>query len=288
MLEFMRVFRETFMRRFWMFALSLALLPILVSAQSATPKSDAPIPRDQWAAKRISPPKPLHHVVADYPDDARIRKIEGMCLVSVTIDAGGVLENPRILHCTDPSFAKTSLDAAKQYRFKPAITHDGKPVAVTALLGVPYLRAGFPLVEDHLTGFPPERHWIKKRIGRAISKQVRSGFIPLEGGPSHPDSNGVYPLTREATPPKVIAFSDRGYGAMAFTREGNGACDILLTISVLGKASDPRVTHCERPELDGPAVASLLKSRYQPGIVDGKFVPMRGSMHLDYDEYPPK
>jgi hypothetical protein len=55
-----------------------------------------------------------------------------------------------------------------------------------------------------------------------------------------------------------------------------------------GKATDPQVTHCERPELEKPAVESLLKSQYEPGIVNGIEVPMRASIHLDYGDSPSK
>ena len=64
------------------------------------------------------------------------------------------------------------------------------------------------------------------------------------------------------------------------------ACDVLLTISEKGKASEPKVAHCNRPELEKPAVESLLKSDYKPGMVNGKAVPMRGSIHLNYGDAP--
>jgi hypothetical protein len=62
----------------------------------------------------------------------------------------------------------------------------------------------------------------------------------------------------------------------------------VLTISVKGKATDPHVTHCERPNLEKPAVESLLKSKYTPGSVNGVEVPMRVSIHLEYGGDTPK
>jgi hypothetical protein len=56
----------------------------------------------------------------------------------------------------------------------------------------------------------------------------------------------------------------------------------VLTISTKGKAADPQIKHCERPELEKPAVESLLNSEYKPGMVNGKAVPMRASLHLEY------
>jgi len=46
------------------------------------------------------------------------------------------------------------------------------------------------------------------------------------------------------------------------------------------------VIHCERSELEKPAVESLLKSPYKPGYVNGKPVPIRAMIHLYYDDDP--
>jgi hypothetical protein len=84
----------------------------------------------------------------------------------------------------------------------------------------------------------------------------------------------------------VIEFAEEGYAAMAFTHEGNSVCDVMITIDTKGQPSDPRVSHCERPELEKPAVESLLKSTYKPGYVKGKQVPIRATIHLYYGDDP--
>ena len=86
----------------------------------------------------------------------------------------------------------------------------------------------------------------------------------------------------------MAKFFDEGYGNTAFGSVGNNPCDIVLTISAKGKASDPVVTHCERPTLEKPAVESLLKSKYKPGSVNRKEVPIRASIHLEYGDVPAK
>jgi hypothetical protein len=62
----------------------------------------------------------------------------------------------------------------------------------------------------------------------------------------------------------------------------------MITISAAGKATDPKVTHCERPELEKPAVQSLLESKFKSGSVNGKPVPIRTTVHLEYYEAPVK
>jgi len=48
------------------------------------------------------------------------------------------------------------------------------------------------------------------------------------------------------------------------------------------------VTNCVRPALEKPAIESLLKSKYKPGMVNGNAVPMRASIHLEYGGDTPK
>jgi hypothetical protein len=260
------------MRQLSMIALGVALATGFVHAQQATPSADAPPLTRELIAKGITPPELLNKVEAEFSDEARSKHINGACFISLIVDAMGNPQNLRIIHCTDSSFEESSLDAVAKYRFRPATTQEGKPVPVKLSVEINY----------HLYSFPIERKSSKTQIDHEISKPIRYSFLPQRGGPSNPDSSGVYPLTRSVTGPRVIKFPDEGYGRIAFVHEGNSTCEIVLTISVKGKASDPQVTHCERPELEEPAVESLLKSEYTPGKVNGEAVPMRASLHLEY------
>ena len=266
------------MRHLLMIALAVTMATGLVNAQQATQTEDAPLPSNQLAAKNISPPKPLNQVEAEYSDDARLKRINGLCLISMIVDAQGNPQNARIIHCTDPVFQESSLDAVKKYRFSPAVTQEGKPVSVMISVEVNY----------RLSRFTFEHHSGRTGISREVSAPIHYAFIPQQGDASDPDSDGAYPFTRTVTGPQVIKFSDEGYGRVAFIHEGSSVCDVMLTIGVKGKASDPQVTHCERPELERPAVESLLKSEYKPGFVNGKEVPMRASIHLEYGDSPAK
>jgi hypothetical protein len=155
-----------------------------------------------------------------------------------------------------------------KYRFKPATTEEGDPVVYHESVVINYYR---PNCFDPAA---PIRHVFSTPPGVASSD---------------PGADGVYPLTKSVRPPDLTRFYDEGYGYAAFNSpEGNGSCDIALTISATGKASDPHVTRCERPELEKPAVDSLLKSKYKAGSVDGKAVPIRASIHLEYADIPPE
>lgn len=266
------------MQRFWMITLTLALMTGICHTQQTVQTTKAAVSTNELTSKEITPPALVNSVDPEYSDDARSKHINGLCMVSLIVDIQGNPQNVRIVHCTDSSFEQGSLDAVKQYRFKPAATQEGKPVPVTVNIQINY----------HLSKIPTRHHLSEKGINNEISAPIRYSIIPQRSGASEPDSDGVYPFTRSVTGPRVIKFSDEGYGRLGFVHEGNSVCDVVLTIDVKGKASDPQVTHCERPELEEPAIKSLHKSEYKPGFVNGKAVPMRASIHLEYGGVPPK
>jgi hypothetical protein len=129
-----------------------------------------------------------------------------------------------------------------------------------------------------------DRPMSKADYSRLIGTAIHPDFVATQGGQSEPGADRVYPLTRRATAPRVIQFSDRGYGEMAFVHEGSSACDLMITIDKGGHASNPGVLHCDRPELEKPAVDSLLNSHYKAGFVHGKEVPIRSMVHLYFGD----
>ncbi|MGB9406427.1 MAG: TonB family protein [Terracidiphilus sp.] len=255
------------MRCFWIIALFLTLVAINGKAQQTTPTADTPQPASYPAKEKINPPTVINNVAAEFSEEARQKRIGGVCLVSITVDTNGEPQDIKLVRCTDPSFEETSLDAAKQYRFKPATTLEGNPVAAKVFVEVAYHSYG---ASD--PGMP---------IRYTFSSPP--GITSSEAG-----ADGVYPLTNVPAGPILTKFSDEGYRKVAYWSTSLSACDILLTISAKGKASDPQVIHCERPELEKPAVQSLLKSHYKPGKVNGKSVPIRASIHLQYGGSPSK
>jgi hypothetical protein len=289
---FLADFMERLMRKVLMIALTLALVAGAVHAQQAKNSADIDSPSvqdtdnpsDQEPEMKIIPPKmlnqqPIHLSLPEYPDEVfteelRAKKINGRCLISFTVGVNGMPQEIKPVHCSDPSFAKSSVASVAKYRFKPATTEDGDPVDYHESVMINYnVREGNGL-KDSPDPVAPIRHVFSAPPG------VTS---------SGPGADGVYPLTDLAAPPAMTKFIDDGYGSAAFNSpQGNGFCDIVLTISATGKASDPQVTHCERPELEKLAVQSLLKSKYKPGLAKGKAVAVRASIHLEYADVPNK
>jgi len=277
----------------------LALLcAIAAPAQQLTQDKVIALPADQWAAHHITPPKLIHGELLDYPVEAQFQRMDGLCLLNVVVDTQGNPQDIRIIHCTDFSFEGTSMDAAKQTRFQPATGADGKPVEVSVKFVHQYhfiryylhLSTVLLLVDWRLASLIPDRRLgpglplTKSEGNQAMSMPIHYGFVPQGDGPAVPDGDGVYTQTRSVTGPRVVKFVDKGYGQMAFFLEGKSECDVQLTVDEKGRASDARVVRCASPEVEKAAVASLLKSSYKPGYVQGKVVAMRGVMHLNYGD----
>jgi TonB family protein len=76
----------------------------------------------------VSNPVPLLTPEADFSDEARRNKYQGVCMITVIVDAHGYPRNPRVVQHLGMGLDEKALEAVQKYRFKPAMK-DGKPVA---------------------------------------------------------------------------------------------------------------------------------------------------------------
>lgn len=246
------------------------LLVSLVLIEAATAVTQQPSPQPEVSRHvyivgedGVRPPRPKNNVNTEFSPEAREKQINGRCAVSLVVDEQGNPQNIQIIRCTDPAFAQSTLSAVGKYRFWPA-TKAGKPVAANISVETNFWRDG----------------------ARDPELPIRYGFSSPPGYISPaPDADGVYPLTKMVVPPTMEHFSDEEYGNAAFPMNGSGACDVVLTIDANGKPSNAQTPHCEKAVLELPAARSLLKSRYKPGSVNGKAVPVRVSVHLELGEF---
>ena len=65
---------------------------------------------------------------AEFSDEARRQKYQGICLVSLIVDAHGFPQNVHLVQHLGMGLDEKAMEAIRQYRFKPAMK-DGKPVA---------------------------------------------------------------------------------------------------------------------------------------------------------------
>jgi TonB family protein len=81
----------------------------------------------------VSAPVALFQPEAEFSDEARRAKYQGVCLVGLIVDAQGNPQNVHILRSLGMGLDEKALEAVRKYKFKPAMK-DGKtpvPVPVT-------------------------------------------------------------------------------------------------------------------------------------------------------------
>lgn len=74
-------------------------------------------------------PVPLSTPQARYSYEARKKKIQGECLISLIVDADGMPQNPRMVRPVGYGLDEQALIAVRRYRFRPALKN-GMPVPV--------------------------------------------------------------------------------------------------------------------------------------------------------------
>jgi protein TonB len=77
----------------------------------------------------VSQPIPLNDVQAEFSDEARRAKYQGIVLISVIVDVQGNPQNPRVVRALGMGLDEKALEAVRKYKFKPAMKN-GKPVPV--------------------------------------------------------------------------------------------------------------------------------------------------------------
>ena len=83
----------------------------------------------------VTYPVPIVTPEAEFSDEARRQKYQGVVMVSVIVDAQGNPQNPRIVRRLGMGLDEKALQAVLGYRFKPA-TKKGRPVPVMITVAV--------------------------------------------------------------------------------------------------------------------------------------------------------
>ena len=77
----------------------------------------------------VTQPVPIFTPEAEFSDEARRQKYQGVCEISVIIDAQGNPQSPRVIRRLGMGLDEKALEAVMRYKFKPA-KKDGRPVPV--------------------------------------------------------------------------------------------------------------------------------------------------------------
>lgn len=85
----------------------------------------------------VTEPTPIFAPEAEFSDEARRQKYQGICLVAVIVDAHGLPQNVHVVQRLGMGLDEKAMEAIRRYRFKPA-TKDGKPVAAAIVVEVDF------------------------------------------------------------------------------------------------------------------------------------------------------
>lgn len=69
----------------------------------------------------VSAPVPIFTPEAEFSDEARRAKYQGVCLISVIVDANGNPVDPRVVRALGMGLDEKALEAVRKYKFKPAM-----------------------------------------------------------------------------------------------------------------------------------------------------------------------
>jgi TonB family protein len=106
-----------------------------------TPGDDDSQLRDQDDPVKLrrtdTPPVATHWVEAEFSDQARRERFSGAVMISMIVNEEGMPTNLKVVRSVGHGLDEKALEAASQYRFKPAL-RDGKPVAVRITMEISF------------------------------------------------------------------------------------------------------------------------------------------------------
>lgn len=84
----------------------------------------------------VSAPVAIFTPEAEFSDEARRAKYQGVCLISLIVDAQGNPQDPRVIRALGMGLDEKALEAVRKYKFKPAMKDGRTPVPVRITIEV--------------------------------------------------------------------------------------------------------------------------------------------------------
>lgn len=119
---------------FRQFLVLVGFLGLLASAQAQT--DPAAKPKKLRVSSGVAAGLKTHDVTPKYPKEAREKGIQGDVILQATIDTKGNLTNLKVAQ-GDPILAAASIEAVKQWRYRPYILK-GEPVEVETTIKIQF------------------------------------------------------------------------------------------------------------------------------------------------------
>jgi protein TonB len=118
------------------FAVALALSVLAIPGSSQTKSGDSQL--TQPGVNGVTKPACVYCPVPDYTDQARKDKVQGAVVVQALVTVEGRAENISVVRGLGSGLDEKAVEIVRKWRFKPAHTSDGHPVAVSVPMEVTF------------------------------------------------------------------------------------------------------------------------------------------------------
>ena len=85
----------------------------------------------------VTPPELIYKVEPEFSEEARNAKYQGVVVLSIVVDATGLVRDVRVLRGLGMGLDEKAIEAVSRWRFRPGL-FDGKPAATEATVQVSF------------------------------------------------------------------------------------------------------------------------------------------------------
>jgi TonB family protein len=167
----------------------------------------------------------------DYPPDALKERVGGIAVIRMVVDEKGGVASAHVLDASDPRLGEAALAAARKWVFSPALD-DGRAVSISM---------------DAPVEFSPD----------AAASRKKPGFLP-------PADQTPQPSPKTPAKPNETYAAD--YPDSLLDRKLSGVVRFKSTIAPDGRATAVRVVAASHPDFVFPALRSLERWTFTPGM----------------------
>jgi TonB family protein len=187
----------------------------------------------------------LNQPAAEFSDEARRAKYQGICIIALIVDAQGNPQNIHVVRALGMGLDEKAIEAIRQYKFRPAMKDGTTPVPVQITVEVEF------------------RLYDRKK--------------PI---PSTAPSFDTVP--GNVSPPHLLNYVEPKYSHYGRKNQISGECVIGLTVDTLGIPQNVHVVRSLEPSLDENAVKAVKQWRYTPAVNNGNAVPFESTVKVNF------
>jgi TonB family protein len=187
----------------------------------------------------------LHSADAQFSDEARRAKYQGVCIIALIVDAQGNPQNIHVVRALGMGLDEKAIEAIRQYKFRPAMKDGTTPVPVQIAVEVEFR------LYDRKKSIP----------------STAPSFDTVPGNVS---------------PPHLLDHIVPKYSHYGRENQISGACVIGLTVDTQGIPQNVHVVRSLEPSLDENAVRAVKQWRYTPAMTNGNAVPFESTVTVNF------